>query len=141
MENILSKCVEGLSDVLARDEDAGIDEIVDIISKFPRDGDEMVDTEKLQLRRTVMARVLAKSLQAGDPVFEKVSSAVYLATRGVLLGGSGPQGKKLAEVALRRVGAAVLTERVLEAAEVLVVVASVSASVHGPWYTHLTANM
>ncbi len=88
-----------------------------------------------------MARMLAKSLQAGDPVFEKVSRAVYVAARGVVLGGSGPHGKKLAEMALRRVGAAVLTERVVEAAEVLVVAATVSVSVHGAWYTHLTASM
>ncbi|XP_059451407.1 uncharacterized protein LOC132182231 isoform X1 [Corylus avellana] len=139
MENVLSKCVERLSDVLDRDKDAGIKEIVEIISKFPRDGDGMADTEKVQLRRAVMARMLAKSLQAGDPVFEKVSRAVYVAARGVVLGGSGPHGKKLAEMALRRVGAAVLMERVVEAAEVLVVAATMSVSVHGPWYTHLTS--
>ena len=88
-----------------------------------------------------MARMLAKSLQAGDPVFEKVSRAVYLAVRGVVLGGSGPRGIKLAETALRQVGAAVLTKRVVEAAEVLVVAATVSVSVHEPWYINLTATM
>lgn len=135
------KCVERLLDLLARDEDSGIKEIVQIISEFAKDGEEKADTEKLQLRRVVMARMLSKSLQAGDPVFEKVSRAVYLAARGVVLGGNGPQGKKLAEMALRRVGAVLLTHRVVEAAEVLVVAATVTVGVHEPWYTHLTANM
>lgn len=135
------KCVERLLDLLARDEDSGIKEIVQIISEFAKDDEEKADTEKLQLRRVVMARMLSKSLQAGDPVFEKVSRAVYLAARGVVLGGNGPQGKKLAEMALRRVGAVLLTHRVVEAAEVLVVAATVTVGVHEPWYTHLTANM
>ena len=141
MESMVSKCTEQLLDLLDRVEDAGIEQIVEIISVFPEHGDEVVDTEKLQSRRVVMARMLAKSLQAGDPVFEKVSRAVYLAARGVVLGGSGPHGIKLAETALRQVGAAVLTKRVVEAAEVLVVAATVSVSVHEPWYINLTATM
>lgn len=141
MESMVSKCTEQLLDLLDRVEDAGIEQIVEIISVFPEHGDEVVDTEKLQSRRVVMARMLAKSLQAGDPVFEKVSRAVYLAARGVVLGGSGLRGIKLAETALRQVGAAVLTKRVVEAAEVLVVAATVSVSVHEPWYINLTATM
>ena len=138
MESILSKCTEGLLDLLDRVEDAGLEQIVEIISAFPEHGD---DTEKLRSRKVVMARMLAKSLQAGDPVFEKVSRAVSLAARGVVLGGSGPHGQKLAETAMRQVGAFVLTKRVVEAAEVLVVAATVSVSVHEPWYINLTANM
>ena len=141
MESMVSKCTEQLLDLLDRVEDAGIEQIIEIISVFPEHGDEVVDTEKLQSRRVVMARMLAKSLQAGDPVFEKVSRAVYLAARGVVLGGSGLRGIKLAETALRQVGAAVLTKRVVEAAEVLVVAATVSVSVHEPWYINLTATM
>lgn len=141
MESIVSKCTEQLLDLLDRVEDAGIEQIVEIISVFPEHGDEVVDTKKLQSRRVVMARMLAKSLQAGDPVFEKVSRAVYLAARGVVLGGSGSRGIKLAETALRQVGAAVLTKRVVEAAEVLVVAATVSVSVHEPWYINMIATM
>lgn len=77
-----------------------------------------------------MARMLAKSLQTGDPVFERVSRAVYMAARGIVLGGSGPQGRKLAKSALRQVGAAALTMKVVEAAEILAVAATVSVSVH-----------
>ncbi|KAG7977723.1 hypothetical protein I3843_05G045700 [Carya illinoinensis] len=141
MESIVAKCVERLLDLLDRVEDAGIKEIVEIITEFPIEGGEKVDTEKLKLRRVVTARMLSKSLQAGDPVFQKVSRAVYLAARGVMLGGNGHQGKKLAEMALRRVGAVLLTQRVVEAAEVLVVAATITVGVHEPWYTHLTANM
>lgn len=122
-------------------EDAGMEEIVESISDFANDSKEVVDTEKLRSRKAVIGRMLAKSLQAGDPVFERVSRAVYIGARGVVLGGSGPVGRKLAETALRQVGAAALTDSVVEAAEILVVAATISVSVHGPWYIHLTDNM
>uniref|UniRef100_A0A2P2LSL0 Uncharacterized protein MANES_07G019200 n=2 Tax=Rhizophora mucronata TaxID=61149 RepID=A0A2P2LSL0_RHIMU len=136
MEDIVSKCTKQLLQVLDQIDDVGIEEIVDVISGFSHNG-----TEKLQSRKLVMGRMLAKSLQAGDPVFKKVSRAVYLAARGVVLGGSGPQGRKLAEMALQQIGAVMLTERVVQAAEVLVVVATVSVRVHGPWYVNLIENM
>lgn len=140
MEAIVSKCTERVVDLLDHSEDASIEEIVESISRFSVDDDEVVNSEKLQSRKVVMARMLGKSLQAGDAVFEKVSRAVYVAARGVVLGGSGPKGRNLAEAALRQVGAAVMTDRLVEAAEVLVVAASVSVSVHGQWYAQLTDN-
>ena len=63
-----------------------------------------------------MSRMLVKSLQAGDAMFERVSHAVYLAARVVVLAGNGPQGRKLAEMALRWVGAVDLTDRVVATA-------------------------
>lgn len=141
MESIVSKCIERLLGVLDSVENAGMEEIVESISDFANDSKEVVDTEKLRSRKAVIGRMLAKSLQAGDPVFERVSRAVYMAARGVVLGGSGPVGRKLAETALRQVGAAALTDSVVEAAEVLVVAATISVGVHGPWYIHLTDNM
>lgn len=141
MEGILSRCIERLLGMLDSVEDAGMEEIVESISDFSISGSEVVDTEKVKSRKMVIARMLARSLQAGDPVFERVSRAVYLAARGVVLGGSGPLGRKLAETALRQVGAVVLTDSVVEAAEVLVVAATISVGVHGPWYIHLTDNM
>lgn len=141
MESIISKCAEQLSSLLDRSGDAGLEEIVEIISRFPGDGVQGADTEKLNVRRVVMARTLARSLQAGDAVFERVSRAVYMAARGVVLGGSGPQGRKLAETALRQVGAGLLTQRVVQAAELLVVAATVSVSVQEPWYADLVGRM
>ncbi|XVF01150.1 hypothetical protein REPUB_Repub04eG0063600 [Reevesia pubescens] len=134
IESMISNFTERLSELLDRVEDVGIERIVEIISGFSKEGDKVTDEEKLQMRKVMMARMLAKSLQAGDAVFEKVSHAVYLAFRGIVLGGSGNHGRKLAEMALRQVGAGSLTERVVKAAEVLVIVATVSISVHGPWY-------
>ncbi|KAJ6348438.1 hypothetical protein OIU76_004827 [Salix suchowensis] len=136
MESILLECSNKLSEVLDRVDDAGIEEIVEVAS-----GLLQADEEKLKSRKIVMARMLAKSLQAGDPIFEKVSRAVYLALRGVVLGGSGPRGRKLAEMALRQVGAVMLTKRVVEAAEVLVVAATVSAGIHRSWYVNLIDNL
>lgn len=141
MEGIISECIERLVEFLDRAEDAGIEEIVESISRFSINGNEIGDSQKLQSRKAVMARMIARSLQAGNAVFEKVSCAVYTSARGVVLGGSGPQGRKLAEMALRQVGAGLLSKRLVEAAEVLVVAATVSVSVHGHWYAHLTDKM
>lgn len=141
MEDVVSKFTERLLELLDHAEDAGIEEIIETISRFSSEDAESVNLDKLQLRKAVMARMLRKSLQAGDPIFERVSRAVYLAARGLVLGGTGPKGRKLAELALRKVGAATLIEKVVEAAEVLVVAANVSVTVHGPWYTNLTEKM
>ncbi|KAF9685015.1 hypothetical protein SADUNF_Sadunf03G0010300 [Salix dunnii] len=136
MESILLECSNKLSEVLDHVDDAGIEEIVEVAS-----GLLQVDEEKLKSRKIVMARMLAKSLQAGDPIFEKVSRSVYLALRGIVLGGSGPWGRKLAEMALRQIGAVMLTKRVVEAAEVLVVAATVSTGIHRSWYVNLIDNL
>ncbi|XP_012480300.1 uncharacterized protein LOC105795287 isoform X1 [Gossypium raimondii] len=137
MERTISNCTEQLSEFLNCVEDADIEGIVDTIIGTSRHGDKVTDDKNLQLRKSMMARMLAKSLQAEDPVFKKVSLAVYLAFRGVVFGGSGTHGRKLAETVLRRVGAASLTERVVKEAKVLVVAATVSIGVHGPWYATL----
>ena len=138
MESIVVRCGKEVLELLDRSEEAGVEEIVEIMSGFSRDGEEAFNTNKLQ---AVTSRMLVKSLQAGDTVFERISHAVYLATRGVVLAGNGPQGRKLAEMALRRVGAVDLTDRVVAAAEILVAVATVSVNVHGQWYKYLTDNM
>ncbi|KAK7328295.1 hypothetical protein VNO77_22398 [Canavalia gladiata] len=138
MENLVSKCAAQLLDLLDRVENADIEDIVEVICNLPTVGE---DTGHLQSRKLVAARMLGKSLQAGDAVFERVFNAIYSALRGVLLGGSGARGRKLAEMALMKVGAGVLTERVVETAGVLIVAATISVSVHGPWYKYLTDNM
>ncbi|KAA8538698.1 hypothetical protein F0562_028321 [Nyssa sinensis] len=137
MENIVSQCVKRLSELLDSVEDVGISEIVETMNGFS----EGNDVKKLRARKEVMANMLAKSLRAGDAIFTRVSRTVYLAARGVVLGGSGIKGRELTEMALRRVGAALLTEKVVEAAEVLVVVATVSSRVHGPWYDQVIKNI
>ncbi|XP_054778004.1 uncharacterized protein LOC129286000 [Prosopis cineraria] len=141
MENIISKRAKQLLDLLDRVEDADIKDIVEVICELDKVGDEVSDAGQLQARKEVAARMLAKSLQAGDAVFERVMNAVYSALRGVVLGGSGVRGRKLAEMALRKVGAAVLSERVVEAAEVLILAATISVMVHGQWYKYLTDRM
>ena len=73
-------------------------------------------------------------------MFETVSHPVYLAARGVLAG-NGPQGRKLAEMALWPMGAVDQTDRVVAAAIILVAAAMVSVNFHGQWYTYLTDNM
>ncbi|KAL7199996.1 hypothetical protein ACSBR2_022160 [Camellia fascicularis] len=140
MEIIVSSCVKQLSDLLDSVEDAGIKEIIEILGTFA-EGDDSGDSTKLQSRKNVMARLLTKSLQADDPIFIRVSRAVYLAARGIMLRGSGTHGRELAEIALRQVGAAVLLDRVVEAVTVLLVASTVSCGVHGPWYAHLIEKM
>ncbi|CAN0880737.1 T-complex protein 11-like protein 1 [Linum grandiflorum] len=143
MENIVSKCSQEVLQLLDGGDDIGIDEIVNVISRFPNysSSEESGDSQKVKSRKEVMGRMLGRSLQAGDPVFGKVSRAVYLGARGVVLGGSGTKGRKLAEAALRQVGAVGLTDKVVGVAEVLVVVADVSVGVHGEWYSTLLDSM
>jgi len=136
LENAISELFKALMKVLDSSPDAGTEEIVEAMiraSAFVGSPSE----EKIQARRQMITRVFLKSLQPGDVVFKKVSRAVYCAFRGVVLGGSGSMGQKLADAALRRVGAVKLADRVMKAAEVLIKVATVSEKVHGPWYKAL----
>ncbi|XP_038684757.1 uncharacterized protein LOC119984742 isoform X1 [Tripterygium wilfordii] len=141
MESTLLKCTEQVLELIDHVEDVSIEEIVETMSGFLKISEKVVDTEKLRTRKLVMTRTLAKSLQAGDPVFQKVSHAVYLAARGVALGGNGPEGKKLAEIALQQVEAVALTGTVVEVAEVLGVMGTISIGVHGPWYRNLIESL
>ncbi|KAH0664255.1 hypothetical protein KY284_029186 [Solanum tuberosum] len=70
-------------------EDAGITEVVDTLN-LCLEGDE---PKKLQARKEIMANVLAKSLRAWDAIFTRVSRTVFLATKAILLCGSGAEGR------------------------------------------------
>ncbi|KAJ8560188.1 hypothetical protein K7X08_004246 [Anisodus acutangulus] len=137
MEDIASKSVTKLFKLLDNVEDAGITEVVETLN-LCLEGDE---PEKLQTRKEIMANVLAKSLRAGDTIFTRVSRTVFLAAKAVLLCGSGAEGRRLAENTLKRVGATLLTGKLVEAMEDLLVVATVSARVHRSWYQELLKNM
>lgn len=133
IETAVTNCAQHLSNILDRDENAGNEEITEAVVKFTGDSDAKVR----QSRRVVISRMITKCLQAGDAVFEKVSRAVYLGMRGVVLAGNGHNGRRLAETALRQVGGVVLTEKMVKAAEVLVQAATVSVKVHEEWYFDL----
>ncbi|KAK9059598.1 hypothetical protein SSX86_020302 [Deinandra increscens subsp. villosa] len=141
METTIQKCSTELLQMLDTVENAGLENIVEVLSKTAEGFDKTNDPAKTESRRLVMARMLRKSVQAEDAVFVKVSRAVYLATRGVVLGGSGNRGRLVAEMALRQVGAAVFTDRLVEAGKVLGVMASVTECVHGVWYDRLIENV
>ncbi|KAL6961961.1 hypothetical protein U1Q18_036920 [Sarracenia purpurea var. burkii] len=134
MENMVSESIKRLSNLLDSEEDVGISGIVETLCGLSVEGD---DNQKVRSRKEVITNTLAKSLRDGDAVFTRVSRAVYLAARGVVLGGSAVKGRQLAEGALRCIGTAFLTERLVEAVKVLVVVATVSANVHRAWYEHV----
>lgn len=141
MEKLASRCAKQLSNLLDAVEDVGIPEIIETIIGVREDHDPLPYLEKLNERKQIMASMLGKSLQAGDSVFKRVSHAVYLAARGVVLSGSEVKGKELAKASLRRIGAALLVEDLVKAAEVIVVVAVVSCNVHRPWYEELIKNI
>ncbi|XP_071713927.1 uncharacterized protein [Rutidosis leptorrhynchoides] len=141
METIIQKCSTDLLQILDTVESAGLEEIVEVLTKTAEGLDKTNYPTKTESRKLVMARMLRKSVQAEDPIFVKVSSAVYLATRGVVLGGSGTYGRRLADMALRQVGAGVLTDRLVEAGNVLGVMARVTESVHWSWYERLMENV
>ena len=62
MENIVVRCGKEVLELLDRSEEAGIEEIAEIMSGFSRDGEEASNTNKLQARKAVMSRMLLKSL-------------------------------------------------------------------------------
>lgn len=137
MENVIYNSRKRLSELLDHSEDVGLSKIVETISWSP----ECEDPEKTQARKEVMENTLGRSLRAGDDVFTRVSRSVHLAARGVVLGGTGAKGRQLAEMALKRVGAALLIDKVVDAARGLVVMANVSARVHGDWYEQVLMNI
>ncbi|PHT63720.1 hypothetical protein T459_32406 [Capsicum annuum] len=139
MDKIVQGSAKSLSEILDSNKDAGIEEIIETLGKPLEHGHDSTDVMKLQQIKEIMARMLSKSLQAGDAIFVHVSRAIYLAGRGVVLGGTGRNGKELSEMALRQVGAIVLIDEIVEAASVLVMAARVTVNVHGPWYAQLVA--
>ncbi|CAA0841123.1 T-complex protein 11 [Striga hermonthica] len=140
MDSILLSSFKRLSTCLDSDPDSGISDIINVlVSSADQDNSgQLLDSAKVQPMKEIMSGMLSKSLQEDDPVFARVSWAVYLAMRGVVFGGTGKQGRELAEVALQKVGAALLVDDVARAGAVLVVTAKVSVIVHGPWYANLT---
>jgi hypothetical protein len=132
LENSISELFEALLKILDGSPNAGTDEIVEAMIGASASVSSPSE-EKIQARKQMIARVFLKTLRPGDAVLKMVSRAVHCAFRGVVLGGSGPRGQKLADAALRRVGAAKLVGRVVKAAEVVIRVATVSVKVHGPW--------
>ncbi|XP_019171697.1 PREDICTED: uncharacterized protein LOC109167189 [Ipomoea nil] len=142
MERVSQTSVKRLSELLDSAKDAGIQDIISTLSEV-LEQDNCVDTTKLlQSMKNISSRMLSKSLQSEDPVFLRVSRAIYMAGRGAVLGGAGEQGKQLAENALRQVGAAALVNEIMEeVATVLLVAASVTVNVHGPWYERLIGDM
>lgn len=126
-ETAIMESVQKLTALLDSSADVGLEEIVDtlIATSSP---------ENMESKKEIMGRVLLKSLQNGDIIFNKVSASVYSALRAVALAGNGVKGRKLAEVALRKVGGVILLDRVVKAGEVLVKMAVVTGQVHGPWY-------
>ncbi|CAN6270120.1 unnamed protein product [Urochloa humidicola] len=133
LETAISKLFKTLVHILDSSSNAGTEEIVEaMISASASVGSPT--EEKIQARRQMITRVFLKSLQPGDVVFKKVSRVVYCAFRGVVLGGSSTKGQKLADAALRRIGAVKLVDRVVKAADVLIKVATLSEKIHGPWY-------
>ncbi|KAL6634560.1 hypothetical protein ACP70R_027231 [Stipagrostis hirtigluma subsp. patula] len=127
--NMLTRLLDNFSDV-------GTEKIIEVMMHSSTRTSSSTD-ERTKARKEILARVFLKSLQTDDMVFKKVSRSVYCAFRAVTLGGSGAKGRKLADAALRRIGAAKLTDQVVKAAEVLIKAALISEQVHGPWYRQL----
>lgn len=138
VDSILSTCAKRLCNILDTVENAGILEIVESLGSVLLGRDS--DPEKLQARKQIILNMFIKSLQEGDVVYTRVSRSIYLAMRGIVLGGSGIKGRQQAEAALLPIGARALIEQVVEAAEALVGMAVVSVNVHGDWYRELIKN-
>ncbi|KAG2330209.1 hypothetical protein Bca52824_001389 [Brassica carinata] len=130
VETITWTCINRLYEMLDAKPDAGLSEIMETFS-------ELLDSDDAETKKQVIANMLVKSLQAGDPVFTRVSHTIYLATRAAVMAGNNPKRKQLVETMLRRIGAASLSDKVVEVSDIVVLVANVSRSVHGLWYEEL----
>ncbi|XP_051137373.1 uncharacterized protein LOC127255720 [Andrographis paniculata] len=137
MESILLISFQRLSGCLDESlSDAGLQDIVDTLGAVVEDECKFSDAEVRSMKE-IMARMLSKSLQEESCVFVRVSEAVYLAVRGVVLGETGIQGRRLAEMALQKVGGVLLAEAAVAAGSALAGMAKVSVLVHGGWYANL----
>ncbi|XP_010543706.1 PREDICTED: uncharacterized protein LOC104816530 [Tarenaya hassleriana] len=139
MEIVVSRCVHRFYQMLDTKPDAGLAEITETVCHFldgtkPCDDD---DAEKLEARKRVVASMLVRSLQARDPIFSRVAQTVHTAIRAAVLSGDNPTRKKAVEVTLRRIGVTHLSDKVIEVADSLAVVATVTRGVHGSWYEEL----
>ncbi|XP_023636199.1 uncharacterized protein LOC17883095 isoform X2 [Capsella rubella] len=131
METITWTCINRLYEMLDAKPDAGLSEIMETLS-------ELIDSDDAETKKQVIANMLLKSLQAGDAVFTHVSQTIYLAIRAaVFAGNNNTKRKQLVETMLRKIGAASLSDKVTEVSDILVLVATVSRSVHGLWYEEL----
>lgn len=136
MESIISKSATRLVEFIDRNEEVGVSEIIEVMNCFSNnDG-----PDKCQMRKEVMVNMLNKSIGAGDGVFANVSRTVYLAARGIVLGGSGVKGRQLGETLLKRIGAVTLTGKLIDVVEDLIVMANLSASIHRSWYEKTLEN-
>uniref|UniRef100_A0A0E0LUD8 SKP1 component POZ domain-containing protein n=1 Tax=Oryza punctata TaxID=4537 RepID=A0A0E0LUD8_ORYPU len=133
VESTMSDLYNALVKLLDSNPDASTKEIVEAMTSSLASAGSLPE-KQIKATTELATKMLLKSLQAGDIVFGKVSRAVYCAFRGVVLGGGGAKGKKLAEAPLRRLGAAKLADRVVKAGEMLIKMAAISEKVHGPWY-------
>lgn len=137
LEAVISDTVKKLHELLKSSADVGIQEITEIMMSSSSSYSDSSSETKLQSRKDMIARMLSKSLQNDDAVFRMVSRSSYLALRAVVLGGCGSKGGKLADAALRRIGAGMLLEEVVDAGRTLIMMAMVTSRVHGPWYNVL----
>jgi hypothetical protein len=96
LENAVSGLFESLVKLLDSFPDAGTEEVVEAMMSSSSLVGSPSD-EKIQTRRQTITRVFLKSLQPDDVIFKKVFLSVYCTFRGVVLGGSGPKGQKLAK--------------------------------------------
>ncbi|URE23942.1 T-complex protein 11 [Musa troglodytarum] len=134
LEAVILNTVKGLSELLKSSPDVGVKDITEVMARSSTSFSNTSWETKLQSRKEMMAGMLTKSLQNDNVVFAKVSRSIYLAARGVVLGGSGPRGMKLADAALKRVGATMLSDQVVNVGNVLIMMAIVTGRVHDPWY-------
>lgn len=89
----------------------------------------------------LMTRVLSRSLSPDDAVFKHVSAAVQTSLRAIILLGKGVEGLAMANLALQRIGATCLQDSVANLGSYMERLASVSCSVHGPWYANIVASV
>ncbi|KAJ8759296.1 hypothetical protein K2173_006816 [Erythroxylum novogranatense] len=78
---IVSQCFEQLCKLLDGVEEVGLSDIIEKINGTLKGCNQLLDIDKVQNSKTIMANMLAKSLQAGDVVYRYVSHSIFLGAK------------------------------------------------------------
>ncbi|GLJ16432.1 hypothetical protein SUGI_0279530 [Cryptomeria japonica] len=128
IDSVLHDVVEQLKDILSNPA-LSVHHIGRLLSQLC-----MPLGENEESSQELMTRILNRSLSVDDAVFVKISAAIIAGLRAILLGVKGFEGRSLAQLALKRIGASPLVDLLAGVADALDVIATVTCQVHGPWY-------
>lgn len=133
LDDVLKTGKEQL-DIMLEDPNVSMSKLSDLLVEISSGVDSSVGFDG-----ELMMRVLTRSLCPDDAVFIRVSSALQVGLKTIILLGTGYESGALVASVLLRVGAGCLHNLIVDLGSSLERLASVSCLVHGPWYASLVS--